>query len=133
MKKLTIITLAALTLNGCSPVMEAMRPDPIELSQFIIGEDRTKILNTIGSPISTNKEKANSCDIYQLFTRGPGTAGKGAIAAGEIVADVFTLGLTEVVFTPTEAMTKASKHTVTFCYAPDNKLISLNQSDVAVQ
>ncbi len=57
---------------------------------------------------------------------------KASLAAGEAVGDVLTLGLTEVLFTPAEAATRNSKHTVMFCYGPDHKLVSVNESDMKV-
>jgi len=99
------------------------------MSQFVIGEKRLNVLADIGSPIATTKDGNNSCDVYKLYTEGHSAAGKGAIAAGEAVADVFTLGLAEVIFTPAEGATQDSKHAVVFCYSPDDKLVSLNQSD----
>ena len=129
-KKLGLCIAAILfSLLGCSPVMEANRPDPVDMSQFVIGEKRMNVLADIGSPVATTKDGKNSCDIYKLYTEGHSAAGKGAIAAGEAVADVFTLGLAEVIFTPAEGATQDSKHAVIFCYSPDDKLVSLNQSD----
>jgi hypothetical protein len=54
--------------------------------------------------------------------------GKGAIAATEAVADVFTLGLAEVVSSPIEGGTWNAKHTVTMCYDKDEKLVSQSES-----
>ena len=122
----------SLNISACSPVMEATRPDPVDIHKFVIGEARIKVLGDIGSPLATNKEDGKSCDIYKLYTKGPGAAGKGAIAAGEAVADVLTLGLTEIIFTPAEAATRNAKHTVVFCYSPDNKLVSVNESDTSI-
>lgn len=71
------------------------------------------------------------CDIYKLYTRGPSAGGKAAIAFGEVAADIFTLGLAEVVFTPIEAGTKHGKHTITICYDTDEKMTKLEESEVA--
>jgi hypothetical protein len=120
-----LAVLCATGLAGCSPVMEANRPDPVDLSQFKPGQDRFDVVKVVGAPITTMKHEGQSCDIYQLYTHGPGAGGKAAIAATEAVVDVFTLGLAEVVSTPTEAATKNSKYPVTFCYGDDNKLISV--------
>jgi len=109
--------------------MEATRPDPTDIKQFVPGESRTKVLAEVGAPLTSTQDGKNSCDIYKLFTRGPGAAGKGALAAGEAVADVLTLGLAEVAFTPAEAATKNTKHTVLFCYGPDDKLVSVHESE----
>ncbi len=128
MSRIYIIIVCAI-LCGCSPVMEANRPDPIDLGKFVIGEKRFDVLAEIGNPVASAQDDGKSCDIYKLFTRGPEAVGKGAIAAGEIVADVFTIGLAEVIFTPVEAATKNSKHTVLFCYDPESKLVSVKESD----
>jgi hypothetical protein len=119
-------------VGACSPVMEATRPDPVDLSQFVVGESRLKVVAELGNPLASDKDGDRNCDVYKLYTRGPGAAGKGAIAAGEIVADVFTLGLSEIIFTPTEAATRNSKHTVIACYGSDNKLFSIKQAETAV-
>jgi hypothetical protein len=130
--KISIQCLAFLALLcSCAPVMEATRPDPVDLSQFVPGENRLNVIAEVGNPLATEKDGKQSCDVYKLFTHGPEAAGKGAIAAGEAVADVFTLGLTEVVFTPAEAATRNSKHTVIFCYE-NNKLVSVKESDTHV-
>jgi len=102
------------------------------LSQFVIGQKRMNVLAEIGSPAATTPDGVDSCDIYKLYTRGPESGGKGAIAAGEVVADVLTLGLTELIFTPVEAATRNSKHTVVFCYDHDSRLASVKESDTHV-
>ena len=130
MRKYAILT-SILALAVCAPVMEANRPDPVDLTKFAVGESRMKIVSEIGSPVSTVQDRGNSCDVYKLYTDGPSGAGKGFIAAGEVVADVFTLGLTEIVFTPVEAGTKSDKHSVVFCYSKDDKMVSMNQSNEA--
>jgi len=112
--------------------MEANRPEPVDLTKFVPGEKKFDVLAELGNPVASAQDGPNACDIYKLYTHGPQGIGKGAIAAGEIVADVFTLGLAEVIFTPVEAATKNSKHTVVFCYDQDNKLLSVKESETAV-
>jgi hypothetical protein len=127
---LTLVGILMLAATACSPVMEATRPTPVDVNQFALGESRTQIIGVVGSPISQIKDGDQFCDVYKLYTRGPGGVEKGAIAAGEAVADVFTLGLTEIIFTPVEAGTRNSKHTVTFCYDDAGKLVSMNDGGV---
>lgn len=123
--RVALVALVAL-LPGCAPVMEAMRPDPVDLSQFVPGESHTQVIAAVGAPVTTVADKGHSCDVYKLYTRGLNGIGKGAIAAGEAAADVLTLGLSEVLFTPAEAATTNAKHTVLFCYDND-KLLSVNE------
>ena len=131
MKSLTALALC-LAATACGPIMEANRPDPVDIKQFVPGQRRIQVLAELGAPMSTVVDSGKSCDIYKLYTHGPGAVGKGAIAAGEAIGDVFTLGLSEVLFTPAEAMTKNSKHAVLFCYDAGGKLISATESDTHV-
>ena len=119
-----VITAAALfLLAGCSAYLEATRPDPVNLQSFMVGmTNRIEVVGRLGNPTGSVMDNNQMCDIYKLYTTGPGTAGKAAIAAGEVAADVFTLGLAEVVTTPTEAATRNAQHTVLFCYSPDSTL-----------
>ncbi len=121
--------LLATGLAGCGPVLEATRDTPVNLDKGGVGESRVNVMADLGAPVPTVKNGQNDCDVYKLCTEGPGAAGKGAIAAGEVVADVFTLGLTELIFTPVEAATRGCLHTVMACYGPDNKLANISVSE----
>ena len=121
--------LLGFCLSGCGAVLEATRDTPVNLDKVAVGESRVNVIADLGAPVSTVKNGANDCDVYKLCTEGPGAAGKGAIAAGEVVADVFTLGLTELIFTPVEAATRGCLHTVMACYGPDNKLTNISVSE----
>ena len=129
--KTTAVLLILAALCGCSPVMEATRPDPVDITQFTIGESRVQVIQEISAPTANVKDGNNSCDVYRLYTRGPGPVTKGAIAVGEAAADVVTLALAEIIFTPMEVATKNSKHTVMMCYGEDNKLAAVRESDTA--
>lgn len=115
-------TVCLLLLTGCSAYLEATRPDPVNLQNFYVGMTRIDVLAKLGAPTGAVTDENQKCDIYRLYTTGPDAVSRGAIAAGEVAADVFTLGLAEVATTPTEAATRNAQHTVLFCYTPDNKL-----------
>lgn len=112
-------------LSGCSVWMEAHRPTPVNPHKFVVGESRTEVVESLGNPLSTVPGPAGEkCDIYRLYTRGLNGAEKTGIAVGEGLADVVTLGLSEIVFTPVEGATENKKHPVTFCYK-NAKLVSV--------
>ncbi len=116
-----LISMAAF-VGACSPVLEVTRPTPTDLSQFQTGDARDSIIERLGPPLATNVQSdGESCDSYQLYTKGYGAVGKVPIAVAEAAADVFTIGLAEVVMTPAEGVTRNEKHPVTFCYR-DGKL-----------
>jgi hypothetical protein len=104
-------------IAGCSVVMEATRPAPVRLAQFDPGESRDGVVAQLGEPISTTTDADGaSCDLYSLPLSGYGNWGKAGIAFGEFLADVGTIGIAEVVSTPTEAATRNKKTPVWFCY-----------------
>ena len=108
------------TVAGCSVAMEATRPAPVRLNQFNHGESREAVVSKLGPPVTTTTDADGaSCDLYPLHLSGYGAGGKAAIAFGEVVADVFTLGIAEAVSTPTEAITRNKKTPVWFCYKND--------------
>jgi len=107
---------------ACSVYMEATRPTPVDLNEYQEGMTRDAVLEKLGAPDTTAAESdGTSCDFYKLYTRGYGAGGKIPIAIAEGAADVFTIGLAEIVLTPTEGVTKNEKHPVTICYK-DQKL-----------
>jgi hypothetical protein len=124
-----VIMLGGLVLiAGCSVYMESNRPTPVKLADYESGQSRESVIGRLGAPASsTQYPGGNSCDLYQLYTKGYGTGGKVATAVVESAADVFTLGLAEVVLTPTEAATKNELHPVKFCYH-DQKLTMVSDN-----
>ena len=116
----------AMLLAGCSVYMEATRPTPVALDDYQVGQSRDSVLERLGAPESTATESDGaSCDFYRLYTKGYGAGGKIPLAVAEGAADVFTLGLAEIVLTPTEGVTKNEKHPVAMCYK-DNKIARIN-------
>jgi hypothetical protein len=86
-------------------------------------------MGKIGAPVTAaKKDDEKNCDTYRLYTHGASGLRKGAVVAGEAVADVATLGLFEVIATPTEAATKNKLHTVAFCYSKEERLVSLSDA-----
>jgi hypothetical protein len=122
-----------LAVTGCGPISEINRPDPVDISKFFVGEKRIAIVGELGMPTASIPDGGNSCDMYQLYTRGPGAVTKGVLAFGEAAADVFTLGLSEVLFTPVEGATSSARHTVLMCYAADDRLVSVRESGTTVK
>ena len=118
--RLSHILLVLCFVSGCSVVMEATRPTPVDLEKFHPGDSRSSVTQELGSPVTTSKGAGGtSCDLYLLYTKGYGVAGKAPIAVGELAADFFTIGLAEIVLSPTEAVTRNEKRTVWFCYQND--------------
>ena len=107
----------ATCLAACSVYMETTRPTPVDLNDYQPGILRDAVVEKLGAPDTTAfGSDGTNCDFYKLYTRGYGSAVKFPIVLAETAADVFTLGLAELLTSPTEYMTKNEKHPVQFCY-----------------
>src|SRR5579862_4413359 len=125
--RLKNVVLVLCLVSGCSIYMESTRPTPLDLGKFQPGDRRISVMEKLGSPVTTSKgAEGNSCDLYLLYLTGYGIAGKAPIVVGEAAADFFTIGLAEIVLSPTEAATRNEKKPVWFCYQND-ALVSVTQ------
>jgi hypothetical protein len=130
--KFTRLWLALLSFwaAGCSVFMEGSRPIPTDLRKFGVGQSHESVRQRLGMPdYSVVQADGTNCDSYRLYTKGYGEGGKAGVALLEGTADVLTLGLMEIVLTPTEALTKNEKHPVVFCYSSD-KLVRVERGVV---
>ncbi len=83
------------------------------------------VIVKLGSPLSTIAgPNGESCDVYRLYTKGLNGGERAGIGIAEGAADIFTLGLSEALFTPLEGVSKNKKHPVIFCYK-NAKLVSV--------
>jgi hypothetical protein len=128
-KTKNITVLAILALSACSAGMEESRPVPVDLSKAKPGESRLDVVSTFGAPAGQISTSTGSCDIYSMYTTGLGSFGKGVVTGGEVLSDVATLGLAEVIWTPVQSATRPTKHTVLFCYDKKDRLVSISNKN----
>lgn len=122
-----------LLLSACGGSEENARPDPVDLAQFKQGTQRLDVITAVGKPQWNIQRVGRPCDIYQLYTTGLTAGAKAAMAVGEGLTDVATLGLAEIAWSGVHAGTRPRIHTVTFCYAqpPNEALIDIYDKDPA--
>ncbi len=115
------IMLSALpAISGCAVYMAANQPDKRDVSVLQEGTYRGKVLAELGQPVSTETRDGQRVDVFN-FVQGYSDGAKVGRAALHAAADVFTLGLWEVVGTPIEAVADGSEVQVEVFYdAEDN-------------
>lgn len=97
------ISSSLLMSSGCSVFMAAKQPEKKNVELLANGMPRAVVISELGTPISTEKKNDNSrVDVYS-FKQGYGKAAKIGRVLFHGVADIATLGLWEVIGTPTEA------------------------------
>lgn len=108
MKSIFSLSIAALALvmtlasSGCSVFMAAKQPSKKDVSVLREGTRRSLVLAEFGHPVASEKNDEGRVDVYK-FTQGYSSGAKAGRAMIHGAADVVTLGLWEVVGTPTEA------------------------------
>jgi hypothetical protein len=123
--KLLAIGLAAafaLSTSGCAVVMAAKQPDYKNVELFKPGTTRGQLLGEFGQPVSTETRKdGTKCDTFS-FTQGYSGGAKAGRAVLHGVADVLTLGLWEIIGTPTEAVLNGNTVGYQACYGSDERV-----------
>ncbi len=90
-------------LGGCSVYMATKQPDAKNVDLFTVGTSRTMMLAEFGMPAATETKNGRTYEIFK-FVNGYSAGAKAGRAVFHGAADVVTLGLWEVVGTPTEGV-----------------------------
>jgi hypothetical protein len=89
-------------ISGCSVFMAAKQPGIKDIDLFRAGTSRSMLLAEFGAPTVSEIRDGKKFEIYR-FIQGYSTGVKAGRALFHGAADVFTLGLWEIVGTPTES------------------------------
>ena len=108
---------------GCAVFMAAKQPKKKNLAVLAPGTQRPLLIAEFGAPIHTETKDGNKVDIFS-FVQGYSTGAKTGRAVFHGAADVFTLGLWEVVGTPTEAILDGQDMAVQVDYDAADKVVS---------
>lgn len=99
---ITLFLLTLIALAGCSVNMALKQPEKKDLAILADGTPRNLILAEFGEPSHTETLQGQRIDVFS-FTQGYSDGARKSRAMLHGVADVLTLGLWEIVGTPTEA------------------------------
>ena len=108
-------------LNGCSVYMAATQPEKKNTNVLAVGTPRSIVIAELGQPSSTEVKNNKRTD-YFSFVQGYSKGAKTGRAVLHGAADVLTLGLWEVVGTPTEAVFSGDKVIYEVIYDKDDKV-----------
>ena len=95
------LALIAPLIEGCSVAKVVTQPGPADLKGIGIGTSRMDMISRLGPPRAIDTDKhGNKMDMFE-FQSGAHQASK-ARAIPYLAADVFTLGLAELILWPIE-------------------------------
>ncbi len=116
-----LLSLFLVTFNGCSVYMAAKQPTRKNLEVFSQGTPRSLVLAEIGQPQESEIKSGKRVDVFS-FVQGYSKGAKAGRAFFHGAADVFTIGLWEVVGTPTEAIFDGEKVAYEVTYNASDKV-----------
>jgi outer membrane protein assembly factor BamE (lipoprotein component of BamABCDE complex) len=122
MRLLITAVLIALATPGCSIYKAATAPPPVAVDNIKVGSTRAEALAVFGMPKTTDFAQPNDrTDVYE-FVDGNHSASKLRIIP-YVGADVFTLGLAELVLWPMEiALLQGSEGRAVVTFDQDNRV-----------
>ncbi len=97
----TFILILTLPVSGCSVFMAAQQPSAKNVALFTVGTTRDELLAEFGPPVVSEKIDGKRIDMF-VFVQGYNKATKAGRVIFHTAADVLTLGLWEIIGTPTE-------------------------------
>lgn len=96
-----LITMLVLPVFGCSVFLAAQQPPAKNIELFSVGTPRNELLAEFGPPFISEITEGKTIEIF-IFIQGYNKPTKAGRALFHAAADVFTLGLWEIIGTPTE-------------------------------
>ena len=102
MTSAAVLALAVLGATGCSPVLAAKQPSRKDIALLSPGIPRNMVLAELGQPVATETRNGKRVEVFS-FVQGYRKGVRVGRTIGHGAADVMTLGLWEIVGTPTEA------------------------------
>ncbi len=126
MNRITFLVAAIITAHiivGCSVHRAANQPPRKDLSVLNAGIPRDLIIAELGTPIASEQTDEGLKEIYQ-FIQGYSKGNRTSRAVFHGAADLFTLGLWEIVGTPVEGNYNGKKMTVRIIYDENNNVKS---------
>ncbi len=104
---------------GCSVFMAAKQETKKDLSVLEVGTDRSYLIGEFGAPEWSGEKDGKKVDIYK-FVQGYSKGAKVGRAFFHGTADIFSLGLWEVIGTPTEMIADGKELKIEVTYDANN-------------
>ncbi|MCB9747857.1 MAG: hypothetical protein H6755_05550 [Candidatus Omnitrophica bacterium] len=122
--KLTVLALISLAVlnTGCSVFMAAKQPEKKNLKVLSLGTPRTHVIAELGAPEYSEEKNGIKVDIFS-FQQGYSKGAKVGRAFFHGTADIFSLGLWEVIGTPVEAIADGKQMKIEIIYDEDDKVV----------
>jgi len=120
----SLVLSILLSTSGCAVHMAATQPSAKPTGLFRVGTPKEKLIANFGAPTSTIVRNGTTYDVYK-FTNGSNGGTKVFKCLLYGVCDLATLGITEVLFTPTECALRSRDKAYEVSYDADGRVASV--------
>jgi len=108
-KAVSVLIVAVLVTSGCSVSMAAKCPPKLDTGEAQVGKTRSELIAELGQPAFSGKDsQGNEYDTFSAL-EGCGRAAKTARAVFWALLDFGTIGIAELLLTPTEGAIQGGK------------------------
>ena len=115
-----------LVICACAPIMAVRQPSKKDMDVLQKGTPRAEVIAELGSPAATDRDpEGDYCHETYAFEQGYSGWVKGGRATFHLAADVFTLGLWELIGTPTELYFDGTEVTLEVLYDENEQVDSV--------
>lgn len=122
---LLLIALTGFITSGCSVFMAVKQPDYKNMQVLDKGTSRSEVIAELGTPLLSEEKDGKKKDLF-VFKQGYGKGNKTLRAMFHGVADVFSLGLWEVIGTPAEAIANGREMKIEVFYDEKEYVTQVN-------
>jgi len=121
MNKILFSIAVALLTCGCSAYMAASRDPGKDISILRVGAERAQVVGLLGRPVISETVNGKKIDVFSFQNgyKGSSNAGRALFHVG---ADIATMGLWEIVGTPTEALLQGQSKVIKVKYDAEEKV-----------
>jgi hypothetical protein len=120
-----LLTIFIVPISGCSVFMAAEQPTAKNIELFKTGTSREVLLAEFGQPLISEETDGKKVEIFTLV-QGYSKLVKTGRVIFHSAADVFTLGLWEIVGTPTEMFFNGKEMAFHVSYDENDHLDEVN-------
>lgn len=128
--RIAALVVAGMVLSSCSPYLAYNQPGRKELGVLTEGSHQSLVRAELGTPVWTGKdEQGSDIDIFQ-FVQGYSAGAKAARFVWHTAADVFSIGLWEIIGYPIESTYSGTKMNAVITYDAYQKVKSVRLQDI---
>jgi hypothetical protein len=127
--KIVALFIAGIFMSGCSVYMAAHQPEQKNFAVLTEGTHQSLVRTELGLPVWSGKDDQGfDVDVFQ-FVQGYTKGAKVGRAVWHGIADVFTIGLWEIIGTPVETIASGTKIKATVTYDEQQKVKTVKLHD----